>query len=103
MGNLSLFIILYENFVEDDRKRIALRSRERIYRRQGDYHRVEESNVLGKELLGSSSTEDGAHLVEHLLLGGYLSLFGQIPCRSESLSAWYDGYLDEGVGISQVP
>ena len=33
-------------------------------------------DMSGEELFGCASSEDGAHLVEHLLLGCYLSLFG---------------------------
>ncbi len=56
-----------------------------------------------KEFLGSTSTHERTHLVEHLFLGGDLSLFGQIPGSSESLTTWNDSYLDKWIGILTEP
>ena len=60
-------------------------------------------DVPGEQFLGGSSTHQRAHLVEHLLLGGNLSLLGEIPGGTQCLSARHDGYLDKRVGVLAEP
>ena len=60
-------------------------------------------DMAREELFGGPSGQRGAHLVEHLLLGGDAALFGQVPGGTEGLSARHDGHLDQGVGIFQQP
>ena len=60
-------------------------------------------DVSREEFFGGTSSEQRTELVEHLLLGGYLPLFGQVPCGSESLTARHDAHLYERVGIAAEP
>ena len=59
--------------------------------------------MTGEEFLGCTSTHQRAHLVEHLLLGGNLSLLWEIPGCSECLTTRHDGNLDEWIGILAEP
>ena len=60
-------------------------------------------DVPREEFLGGASSEQGAHLVEHLLLGGDLPLLGQVPGGSQGLSAGHDAHLHQGVGVLAEP
>ncbi len=60
-------------------------------------------HMTREQFLGGTSAQGGTHLVEHLLLGGYLSLLGQIPRCSQGTAAGHYGDLHQGVGILQVP
>ena len=60
-------------------------------------------DVSGEELFGCAAAQYSTHLIKHLLFSCDLSLFGQVPCRTQCLSAWYDSNLNQGIGILQVP
>ena len=55
-------------------------------------------DAADEELFGGAASEEGAHLVEHGLLGLEHTLFGQIPGSTEGLTARYDRDLDQRVG-----
>ncbi len=59
--------------------------------------------MTGEEFLGCTSTHQRAHLIEHLLLGGNLSLLRKIPGCSECLTTRHDRNLDEWIGILTEP
>ena len=59
--------------------------------------------MTGEEFLGCTSTHQRAHLIEHLLLGGNLSLLREIPGCSECLTTRHDRNLDEWIGILTEP
>ena len=56
-----------------------------------------------EEFLGSSTTQEGTHLVEHLLLCSDLSLFWHIPCSSKRLSTRHDAHLNQRISILAEP
>ena len=56
-----------------------------------------------EEFLGRTSAQGCTHFVEHLLLGGNLTLFGHIPRRTECTTTGHDGNLDKGVSIFEEP
>ena len=56
-----------------------------------------------EQLFGSASAQRGAHLVEHLFLRGNLSLLGQVPGSTQCAATRDNRYLDERVGVLQVP
>ena len=59
--------------------------------------------MTGEEFLSGASSEQRAHFVEHLLLGGNLSFFRQIPCGAQCTTAGNDAHLDEWVGVFAEP
>ena len=54
-------------------------------------------------LLGCTAAKNSAHLIKHLLLGGYLTLLGHVPCRAQCAATRNDGYLDERVRVLKEP
>ena len=61
------------------------------------------ADMAGEEFLGSSPSQRGTHLVEHLLAGGDLALLGQIPGSAQGTATRHDGHLDQRVGVLQQP
>ena len=55
-------------------------------------------NLSDEELLGSTATQQGAHLVEHGLLGLQHTLLREIPCSTQGSASGYDGHLDKRIG-----
>ena len=56
-----------------------------------------------EELFRRTASEQRAHLVEHLFLGGDGAFFRQIPCRTERLAARDDAHLDQRIGMLAEP
>ena len=59
--------------------------------------------VSGEELLCSASSQERAHLVKHLLLGGDGPFFWQIPCCAECLTAGHDAHFYQWIGVFAEP
>ena len=56
-----------------------------------------------ENLLGSTSAEYCTHLVKHLLLCGYLTLFGHVPCSTECPATRNNGNFNQRVGMFKEP
>ncbi len=55
------------------------------------------------ELLGGTTTQDGANIIKQVGLGGELTLLGLIPCGAKSLATWDDGYFDQRIAKFKQP
>ena len=60
-------------------------------------------DATNEQLLGSTSTQQRTHLVEHGLFGLQHTLFRQIPRCSQSTTTWYDAHLHQWVGKLREP
>ena len=60
-------------------------------------------NVTSEQFLGSTATQQGTHLVEHLLLSGDLALFRQIPSGTKCLATRHNADLYQWVGKFAEP
>ena len=60
-------------------------------------------DVTGTQFFGSTAAKQRAHLVEHLLFGGDLTLFGQIPGCAEGTAARHNAYFHQRISMLTEP
>ena len=56
-----------------------------------------------EKFLRCTSAKRGAHLVEHLILGGYGTLLREIPSGTQGAASWHNAHLHQWVGVLAEP